>query len=76
MTASKIPVVKPREAAAVLLRHGFTQVRRRGSHARFRHRDGRAATLPLHGGRDLSPLLLVRVAREAGIGTEEFSRGR
>ena len=53
-----IPVLKPREVIAVLRTLGFEEVRQRGSHKQFRHADGRATTLPVHKGRDLSPILL------------------
>lgn len=51
---------------------GFEEVRQRGSHKRFRHLDGRATTVPVHGGRDLSPILLRRIARDAGMSAHEF----
>ncbi len=67
-----VPVLKPREVIAILATLGFKEVRQRGSHKRFRHPDGRATTVPVHGGRDLSPLLLRRIARDAGMSVHEF----
>ena len=67
-----VPVLKPREVIAILARLGFREVRQRGSHKRFRHPDGRATTVPVHGGRDLSPLLLRRIARDVGMNVREF----
>ena len=67
-----VPVLKPREVIAILATLGFKEVRQRGSHKRFRHPDGRATTVPVHGGRDLSPLLLRRIARDAGMSIHEF----
>ena len=67
-----VPVLKPREVIAILARLGFREVRQRGSHKRFRHPDGRATTVPVHGGRDLSPLLLRRIARDVGMNVHEF----
>jgi len=49
-----IPVLKPREVIAILTVLGFVEVRQRGSHKQFRHPDGRATTVPDHGGRDIS----------------------
>ena len=57
---------------AVLAALGFEEVRQRGSHKRFRHADGRATTVPVHGGRDLSPILLRRIARDVGLTVREF----
>jgi predicted RNA binding protein YcfA (HicA-like mRNA interferase family) len=37
-----LPVLKPREVAALLARLGFQELRQRGSHRQYRHPDGRA----------------------------------
>ena len=71
-----IPVLKPREVIAVLTALGFVEVRQRGSHKQFRHPDGRGTTVPVHGGRDLSPILLRRIARDIGMTVEEFLKHR
>ena len=69
-----VPVLKPREAITILAALGFEEARQRGSHKRFRHADGRATTVPVHGGRDLSPILLRRIAR--GLTVDEFVEHR
>jgi predicted RNA binding protein YcfA (HicA-like mRNA interferase family) len=72
----KLPVLKPREVVALLVKRGFTCVRQRGSHMQFRHADGRATTVPDHGGRDISPSLLRQIARDIGMTAEEFVESR
>ena len=67
-----IPVLKARETIRILAKLGFEEVRQRGSHKRFRHPDGRATTVPVHKGRDLSPVLLRRIARDVGLTIQEF----
>lgn len=67
-----LPVLKPREVVARLERIGFVEVRQRGSHKQFRHGDGRATTVPMHAGRDISPILLRQICRDIGISPEEF----
>ena len=57
---------------AILAALGFEEVRQRGSHKQFRHADGRGTTVPVHGGRDLSPILLRRIARDVGLTVHEF----
>jgi predicted RNA binding protein YcfA (HicA-like mRNA interferase family) len=47
-------------------------VRQRGSHKQFRHADGRATTVPFHKGRDISPILLRKIARDIYMSAEEF----
>ena len=71
-----VPVLKPREAIAILAALGFEEVRQRGSHKRFRHVDGRATTIPVHRGRDLSPVLLRCIARDIGMSVHEFVEHR
>lgn len=70
---SSVPVLKPREVIAVLSALGFEEVRQSGSHKQFRHSDGRATTVPVHGGRDISPILLRRIARDVGLTVREFA---
>jgi predicted RNA binding protein YcfA (HicA-like mRNA interferase family) len=67
-----VPVLKPREVAAILLRLGFMLVRQRGSHCQYRHPDGRTTTIPVHQGRDISPSLLRMIARDVGLEIREF----
>ncbi len=67
-----VPVLKPREVAAILANLGLTQVRQRGSHCQYRHPDGRMTTVPFHQGRDISPALLRAIARDIGMDVREF----
>jgi len=71
-----VPVLKPREVAAILGALGFVEVRQRGAHRQYRHPDGRATTVPFHGGRDISPILLRQIARDIGLTVEEFLAAR
>jgi predicted RNA binding protein YcfA (HicA-like mRNA interferase family) len=67
-----LPVLKSREVAALLLRLGFQEVRQRGSHRQYRHPDGRGTTAPFHTGRDISPTLVRKIARDIGVTVEEL----
>jgi len=69
---STIPVLAPREVVGLLEVLGFREVRQRGSHKQFRHRDGRCTTVPIHPGRDISPVLLRRLAKDIGMTVEEL----
>lgn len=72
----KLPVLKPREVCRRLESLGFALVRQRGSHLQYRHSDGRGMTVPIHPGRDISPILLRQIARDIGLTPEEFIRMR
>lgn len=65
-----VPVLKPHEVIAKLAALGFVEVRQRGSHKQFRHADGRGTTVPFHRGRDLSPILLRKIARDIDLPIE------
>jgi predicted RNA binding protein YcfA (HicA-like mRNA interferase family) len=67
---AKLPVLKPREVVALLEARGFVEVRQRGAHKQFRHADGRGTTVPFHKGRDISPVLLRKIARDVGLSAE------
>ena len=72
MPGQSVPMLKPREVIAILRDLGFKEVRQRGSHVRLRHPDGRVTTVPKHGARDISPMLLRRIAKDAKLPVREF----
>ncbi len=72
----KTPVLKPREVIALLKKLGFEEVRQRGSHKQYRHPDGRGTTVPIHQGRDISPILLRQIARDIGLTVGELLEHR
>ena len=67
-----VPTLKPREVESLLQGLGFTVVRQRGSHRQYRHADGRGTTVPFHAGRDISPTLLRKIARDVRLTVEEL----
>lgn len=69
---AKLPVLKPHEVVAILESLGFAEVRQRGSHKQFRHGDGRGTTVSFHRGRDISPIMLRKIARDIGMSAEDM----
>ena len=67
-----LPTLKPREVSSLLAGLGFKEVRQRGSHRQYRHADGRGTTVPYHSGRDISPTLLRKIAKDIGLTVEQF----
>jgi len=60
-----------------ILRHlGFALIRQKGSHAYFRHPDGRATVVPMHRGEDIGRGLIRAILRDIEIQPEEFERLR
>ncbi len=62
-----------RRAASKL---GFLKARQTGSHERWRHQDGRATTIPIHGYREIGPPLFYRILSQLGIDEKAFDRLR
>ena len=69
-----VSVLKSREVAIIPERLGFTVVRQKGSHKQYRHLDGRGTTVPFHQGRDISPVLLRRIAKDINMNVQEFMK--
>jgi predicted RNA binding protein YcfA (HicA-like mRNA interferase family) len=66
------PVLKPREVVAILEKLGFVELRQKGSHKQYRHSDGRSTTVSFHPGRDISPILLRKIAGDIGLTIEKL----
>ena len=73
---SNIPVLKPAEVVAILLKLGFLEARQRGSHKQFRDALGRCTTVPFHQGRDISPILLRQIAKDVGLTVDDLLKYR
>jgi predicted RNA binding protein YcfA (HicA-like mRNA interferase family) len=71
-----IPTLKPKAVIRTLEKIGFVEIRQRGSHKQFRHPDGRATTVPVHAGRDISPILLRQILKDISITIEEFMKNK
>jgi predicted RNA binding protein YcfA (HicA-like mRNA interferase family) len=68
----KLPVIKSQELIRVLKRLGFFEFHRVGSHAQFKHSDGRRITVPIHSGKDINKKTLKGIINDLDISVEEF----
>lgn len=68
----KLPVVKIKELIRVLNRLGFFEHHRVGSHAQFKHSDGRRTTIPIHYGKDVKRGTLRGILNDTNVAVEEF----
>lgn len=73
---TKLPIVSATQMARVLRHLGFELARQKGSHAYYRHPDGRATVLPVHRGEDLGRGLIRAILRDIEISPAEFERLR
>lgn len=68
----KLPVVKIKELIRVLTILGFFEYHRVGSHAQFKHPDGRRTTIPIHFGKDIKKGMLRGILNDIDLTVEEF----
>ena len=57
----------------LLLRLGFEKVRQKGSHAFYRHADGRVTTVPHHKAKVLARPLIREILREIEITIDDYN---
>jgi predicted RNA binding protein YcfA (HicA-like mRNA interferase family) len=62
------------EVIKVLRGQGFDIARRKGSHVRMVHPDGRKTSVPVHGKEPIGVGLLLRILKDANISKEDFFR--
>jgi predicted RNA binding protein YcfA (HicA-like mRNA interferase family) len=69
-----VPSGRAEEFRRVAMRLGFQRRRQTGSHERWIHPDGRAVTIPSHGGREIGPPLFNKILEQLGINAEDFRK--
>jgi predicted RNA binding protein YcfA (HicA-like mRNA interferase family) len=69
---TRIPALRASEIVRAFQRLGFEFVRQRGSHIRLRHPDGRFASVPDHGSRELRREFILDVLKQASVGIRDF----
>jgi predicted RNA binding protein YcfA (HicA-like mRNA interferase family) len=69
-----MPSARAVEFRRAALRLGFERCRKTGSHERWIHRDGRAVTIPIHGGGEIGSPLFHKILAQLGVTAEEFRK--
>jgi predicted RNA binding protein YcfA (HicA-like mRNA interferase family) len=69
-----MPSATARQLQNAARKFGFSKTRQTGSHERWNHPDGRAVTIPLHGGREIGPPLFSKILRQPGVTLDEFQK--
>ena len=68
----KLPIIKAKELISVLSRLGFFKSHQVGSHAQFKHSNGRKITVPIHQGKEIGKKTLRGIINDIDITVEEF----
>ena len=66
--------VKGKDLLSALDRAGFEVTRTKGSHRFLRHPDGRATTVPMHGGEIIGPGLLSKILRDTKLSRDDLEK--
>ena len=70
---TRLKVINSTKLEKLLLKLGFKKIRLKGSHAFYRHPDGRTTTIPHHSGRDLARPLIKEILREIELSVDEYN---
>ncbi len=69
----KLPVVSARKVVKILKKHGFKKAGQRGSHMRFKKKDGRCVrTVFVPNYPEIHRMVLLSIIRQSGMTKEEF----
>lgn len=70
----EIRPLKPDEMTRALEKIGFQRIRQSGSHAVYRHADGRWVTVPTHKGKEISKGLVHKILKDAQLTWNELEQ--
>jgi len=71
---SKLQIIDASKMEKLLTFLEFKKIRQKGSHALYKHPDGRITTIPHHKGRVLARPLIREILKEIEITVEEYSK--
>jgi predicted RNA binding protein YcfA (HicA-like mRNA interferase family) len=70
--SEKLPALKSAEIIKIVEKKGFVKVRQSGSHAIYKHIDGRRTTIPVHSGKTIGKGLLKQIIKDTDISVDEL----
>lgn len=71
---SKPPVLRAKELIKILIKLGFINTRRNGSHFFFKHIDGRTTVVPMHSGKTIGLGLMRSILKDIKVSVDEFNK--
>jgi predicted RNA binding protein YcfA (HicA-like mRNA interferase family) len=69
---SALSPIKARKLIKILIKLGFSQVRQKGSHAFFAHKNGRSTVVPIHPSNQIGKGLLRSILSDIQLSPDEF----
>ena len=71
---SKLKLIDAKTMEKLLFQSGFVKVRQKGSHAFYRHPDGRVTTVPHHKAKTLARPLIREILQEIEVSIDDCVR--
>ena len=71
---SKLQLIDAKTMEKLIIKMGFVKTRQKGSHAFYRHSDGRFTTIPFHSSKDLGRSLIRDILSQVKISVEEYNQ--
>ncbi len=72
----KLIPISGRKLCKIIEKIGFEKIHQVGSHARYRHPDGRKTVVPIHGNEELGKGLLAEILKQIELSKEEYDELR
>ena len=70
--SKRFPVCTAREIVRVLRNHGFVMIGQKGSHQKWRHRNGRQVIVAMHGTKPIPIGTLKSIIEGSGLTADDF----
>jgi len=68
----RLPIVKAKKLIRALEKLGFFKYHQVGSHAQFKHLDGRRTTIAIHAGKDIKRGTLNAIIKDIDLTIDDF----
>jgi len=68
----KLPIVRAKDIIKIAEKLGFFFSRQKGSHAIYRHSDGRRITVAIHSRQEIALPILLQIIKDLGLTKTEF----
>lgn len=72
---SKLTIISSKDMVKILEYLGFHEIRQKGSHKSFKHKDGRTTLVPFHG-EDLGRGLIRKILNDIEVSVDEYEQLR
>ena len=69
---TKLVPISGKKMCKIVEKQGFEKIHQKGSHARYKHLDGRITVIPVHGNEELGKGLLLEILNQIKLSRKEY----